>query len=98
MGGGDPCSERDRGDTPSAYHRPSYPLAGCSPAEPASVSPGKREIPAETRASKVSQCLLVWRTGKSVAKECSFFVQNLGSTSIATVSEPTAKNCFLEGR
>src|SRR4051812_29287580 len=25
---------------PSAHRRPGYPLAGCSPAEPASVSPG----------------------------------------------------------
>lgn len=27
--------------TPSARRRPGYPLAGCSPAEPASVSPGR---------------------------------------------------------
>ena len=81
MGGRDPCSERDRSDTPSAYHRPGYPLAGCSPAEPASVSPGRGEIPAEARASKISQGLLVWSAGKGVAKECSIFVQNLGSTS-----------------
>jgi hypothetical protein len=30
-----------RGLTPSAYLRPGYPLVGCSPAEPTSVSPGE---------------------------------------------------------
>jgi len=29
----------------SAYRRPDYPLVGCSPAEPTSVSPGKSAIP-----------------------------------------------------
>jgi len=53
-----------QGPTPSAYLRPSYPLAGCSPAEPTSVSPGETAIPQTCRASKVNHKLLVRKHGK----------------------------------
>ena len=32
------------GDAPLAHRRPGYPLTGCSPAEPASVSPGGQRV------------------------------------------------------
>src|SRR5258706_15423877 len=67
--------------TPSAYLRPSFPLAGCSPAEPASVSPGTKAIPQACRRCKINQELPVRKAGKSVAKEWPFFVQRMGSTS-----------------
>src|SRR5277367_6348707 len=70
-----------RSQTPSAYLRPSYPLAGCSPAEPASVSPGEKAIPQGCRRCKINQELPVRKAGKSVAKEWPFFVQRTGSTS-----------------
>src|SRR5450755_3531589 len=69
-----------RSPTPSAYLRPSYPLAGCSPAEPASVSPGEKAIPQACRRCKTNQELPVRKAGKSVAKEWPFFVQRIGST------------------
>src|SRR5450755_689728 len=67
--------------TPSAYLRPSYPLAGCSPAEPTSVSPGEKSIPQACRRCKINQGLPARKAGKSVAKEWPFFVQRMGSTS-----------------
>src|SRR3954451_18020263 len=40
-GGGPLAHQRGaRGPVPSAHHRPGYPLSGCVPAEPDSVSPG----------------------------------------------------------
>lgn len=40
-----PSDFRHRGpDAPLAHHRPGYPLSGCFPAEPDSVSPGTRSI------------------------------------------------------
>src|SRR5437660_3584781 len=71
-----------RSRTPSAYLRPSYPLAGCSPAEPTSVSPGENAIPQACRRCKINQELPVRKAGKSVAKEWPFFVQRMGSTSL----------------
>ncbi len=62
--------------------RPGYPLAGCSPAEPASVSPGVKAIPEARCGSKINQELPVRKAGKSVAKEGPFSVQRMGSTSI----------------
>ncbi len=50
--------------TPSAYLRPSYPLAGCSPAEPASVSPGEKSIPQASRGSKVNKSCQSGRLAK----------------------------------
>ena len=67
--------------TPSAYRRPSYPLAGCSPAEPTTISPGEKAIPQGCRRCKINQELPVRKAGKSVAKEWPFFVQRMGSTS-----------------
>src|SRR5262249_47421435 len=32
------------GDVPSVHRRPGYPLTGCAPAEPASVSPGGKKV------------------------------------------------------
>src|SRR5277367_3265605 len=71
-----------RRPTPSAYLRPSYPLAGCSPAEPTSVSPGEQSIAEQRPRSKINQELPVRKAGKSVAKEWPFFVQRMGSTSL----------------
>src|SRR5208337_4930072 len=73
-----------RRPTPSAYLRPSYPLAGCSPAEPTSVSPGEQSIAERRQRSKINQELPVRKAGKSVAKEWPFFVQRMGSTSNGT--------------
>lgn len=45
MGSENPLrSETVGGWTPSACRRPGYPLMGCSPAEPISVSPGLTDI------------------------------------------------------
>src|SRR6266851_5231564 len=76
-----PWSDDARDQAPSAYLRPSYPLAGCSPAEPTSVSPGEKSIPQACRRCKINQELPVRKPGKSVAKEWPFFVQRMGSTS-----------------
>src|SRR5229473_2833391 len=76
-----PWSDDARDQAPSAYLRPSYPLAGCSPAEPTSVSPGEKAIPQACRRCKTDQELPVRKAGKSVAKEWPFFVQTMGSTS-----------------
>src|SRR5438270_13796780 len=70
------------GRTPSAYLRPGYPLAGCSPAEPASVSPGAEVIPLGTGERQTNRRLRVRKTCAGVAKNGSFFVQRMGSTSI----------------
>jgi hypothetical protein len=59
--------EPTRSLTPPAYRRPGYPLAGCSPAEPASVSPGEKAIPCGVRRGKINRALPVRRTGESVA-------------------------------
>src|SRR5271170_3260994 len=61
--------------------RPSYPLAGCSPAEPTSVSPGEQSIAEQRQRSKINPKLPVREAGKSVAKGWPFFVQRMGSTS-----------------
>src|SRR5271155_3284062 len=67
--------------TPSAYLRPGYPLAGCSPAEPTSVSPGETVIPGGSLGGKSDQRLRVRKTCMGVAKDRLFFVQRMGSTS-----------------
>src|SRR5438477_8614878 len=41
-----------REPAPSARRRPGYPLAGCTPAEPASVSPGVTKLPHESRQAR----------------------------------------------
>src|SRR5216684_4240405 len=90
-----PWSDDARDQAPSAYLRPSYPLAGCSPAEPTSVSPGEKSIPQACRRCKINQELPVRKPGKSVAKEWPFFVQRMGSTSDITskdfLVEPISK-------
>ena len=63
------------------HRRPGYPLIGCSPAEPTSVSLGEKSITEEREQSKIKPELPVRKTGKSVAKEWPFFVQRMGSTS-----------------
>ena len=57
-------------------------MAGCSPAEPTSVSPGGKAITFGRRGGKINQELPVRKPGRSVAKECPFFVQRTGSTSV----------------
>jgi hypothetical protein len=78
---------RPRGaDGLSAHRRPGYPLAGCSPAEPASVSPGGKAVPQRAPANKISRPTTargsVRKTGQGVAKDRSFLVRNMGSTSL----------------
>src|SRR5437588_6055168 len=82
---------------PLAHRRPGYPLAGCSPAEPTSVSPGDVDVPQGPPAHKSKQAaqaswerVAVTRAALSVAKERSFFVQTMGSTSVAA-STPNEK-------
>jgi hypothetical protein len=43
---------RQRPDASSAHRRPSYPLSGCVPAEPDSVSPGNHTLAARSRDRK----------------------------------------------
>ena len=44
------CAGRHRGsDAPLAHRRPGYPLSGCFPAEPDSVSPSNLRIPPRGR-------------------------------------------------
>jgi hypothetical protein len=43
---------RQRPDASSAHRRPSYPLSGCVPAEPDSVSPGNHTLAARRRDRK----------------------------------------------
>src|SRR5271155_253216 len=76
-----------QGPTPSAYLRPRYPLAGCSPAEPTSVSPGGTVIPRRTLAGKSDQRLRVRKTYMGVAKDRLFFVQRMGSTSASDIPD-----------
>jgi hypothetical protein len=45
---------RQRPDASSAHRRPSYPLSGCVPAEPDSVSPGNHTLAARSRDRKYS--------------------------------------------
>src|SRR5271154_97003 len=52
-------ADRPGGQRPSAYLRPRYPLAGCSPAEPTSVSPGEKAIAERRQRSKINQELPV---------------------------------------
>ncbi len=40
-------------DTPLAHRRPGYPLTGCVPAEPASVSPGATILPCDSTAMQI---------------------------------------------
>src|SRR5438477_10892639 len=77
---------------PLAHRRPGYPLAGCSPAEPTSGSPGDVDVPQGPPAHKSKQAaqaswerVAVTRAALSVAKERSFFVQTMGSTSLRLV-------------
>ena len=77
-----PLVSRTQGPrSPSAYLRPGYPLAGCSPAEPASVSPGEQAITEGCRTIKSNPTLPVRKASRGVAKEGPFFVQRMGSTS-----------------
>ena len=39
-------------DAPSAHRRPGYPLSGCVPAEPDSVSPGNITVPSVVQSDK----------------------------------------------
>src|ERR671910_169802 len=41
-------------DAPLARHRPGYPLVGCSPAVPTSVSPGRCDLPQGSSPCKAS--------------------------------------------
>src|ERR1019366_3836780 len=59
-----PWSDDARGQAPSAYLRPSYPLAGCSPAEPTSVSLGKKAIPQPWRRCKTKKSCRSGRLAK----------------------------------
>ena len=69
-----------RSRTPSAYRRPGYPLAGCSPAEPTSVSPGEAGIPGKA-SFPTSSTEERHETGESVAKEGPICHPRMGSTS-----------------
>src|SRR5436305_1869099 len=76
-------------DAPLAQRRPSYPLVGRSPAEPAAVSPGGRAVPQPGSGPKSkpspeasSGRVPATRAGRVGAKERSFFVQTMGSTSV----------------
>jgi hypothetical protein len=82
---------------PSARRRPGYPLMGCSPAEPTSVSPGGTAIPQERRGGKSNQVLPVTKTGRSVAKERSFIVQRMGSTSADARTSGGDSSCRRQG-
>src|SRR6266478_4738345 len=50
-------------DAPSAHRRPSYPLSGCVPAEPDSVSPGAESV---TGNSSARQARLSCGSGKVI--------------------------------
>jgi hypothetical protein len=58
---------------PSAHRRPSYPLTGCVPAEPASVSLGGETIPKGAGADKANARGPA-EGRKSVAKKWAFLV------------------------
>lgn len=58
---------------PSVAHAPGYPLAGCSPAEPASVSPGAQRYRKIVRKLKVSRIRKRFQTlahSEKVAPKC----------------------------
>ena len=42
-----------RGQAPSAHRRPGYPLSGCVPAEPDSVSPGRAKVTRRQSRNKI---------------------------------------------
>ena len=52
-------------DAPLARRRPGYPLVGCAPAEPTSVSPGGRRLPARGLRCKAKEGT---QTGRVLAK------------------------------
>jgi hypothetical protein len=59
-GGGERAPSHQRGwgppqGVPSVHRRPDYPLVGCAPAEPASVSPGVVKLPAEQSRNKLNR-------------------------------------------
>jgi len=58
---------------PSAHRRPSYPSAGCVPAEPASVSLGGETIATMAKRDK-AKARAAGEGGKSVAKKWAFLV------------------------
>ena len=58
---------------PSAHRRPSYPSAGCVPAEPASVSPGGETITRAVERDKAN-ARVAGEGRKSVAKKWAFLV------------------------
>jgi len=62
-----PAHQRGQGpswDVRSVHRRPDYPLVGCAPAEPTSVSPGATEIPDNQRADKSNHVEAVCRVRK----------------------------------
>ena len=63
------------------HRRPSYPLVGCSPAGPTSVSPGALTTPESVLRKQEHRRAGGREARQSIAKEGLFFVQTMGSTS-----------------
>jgi hypothetical protein len=64
-------------DVPSVHRRPDYPLVGCAPAEPASVSSGATRLlnkEPSVQEQERRTGMLVTQTKKRVAKEHCFLV------------------------
>lgn len=77
------------GVAPSVHRRPGYPLVGCAPAEPASVSAGAGEttlgpsVEQEQEEAEEVAFTGSWsgRPDQGVAKDRHFLIQTMGSTS-----------------
>ena len=77
---------RQRPDASSAHRRPGYPLSGCVPAEPDSVSPGNHTLAARTRVRKDASAPELCLKNPNRFEKASKSVQNLSEESKITHS------------
>jgi hypothetical protein len=72
---------RQRPDASSAHRRPGYPLSGCVPAEPDSVSPGNHTLAARSRVRKDASAPELCLKNPNRFEKASKSVQNLSEES-----------------
>jgi hypothetical protein len=77
---------RQRSDAPSAHRRPGYPLSGCVPAEPDSVSPGIHTLAARSRVRKYPSAPELCLKNPNRFEKASKWVQILSEEPIITHS------------
>jgi len=91
---------RQRPDASSAHRRPGYPLSGCVPAEPDSVSPGNHNVAARSWVRKYSSAPALCLKNPNRLEKASKSVQKLSEESKFTHSigrRPEFKGSRFDG-